>query len=441
MADNFTEDSRIPSTNSTSTTFVPNDTTLLWEVTWNGSAVAITITFVLIILLNGFTLIIFLKERHLRTAFNVYLMFLMISNMTFALLHHPLQVVELVAPKGWMGTRWCSLFQYSQNLFLGVEAYSHLLITVNRMWAISHPLSYRRLISTRAAIFSCIGALVYVHGILLYGFITDEMYYRLPLALYGCVTYRKIFDPWKSVTTLLVLDLPVVIILLAYPYIWWMRRRRNKIHQNLLTATNIPADNELSIWQTHEAEGGRKESFAVSGYRNRKSKGLLSNAEATVKSTLTKSRAFTVLTLMTLSIFCCWLPITIFGNILVFIDVSTVTVLAVVPYVSAISNFQAVADPIFFVIVMDDLRVAVRKSFRQWICRAAVFDDVGIKDWPVFRQFVMGDGLKSMHFFSKRSHLNSGNFANLCFKGKTVKVRETEKSFQTTESSLGVLKS
>lgn len=76
-----------------------------------------------------------------------------------------------------------------------------------------------------------------------------------------------------------------------------------------------------------------------------------------------KTRSFLILSLLTASLFFCWVPLALLGTAAFLVKLDSRTVLRVLPYLNALANLQSIMDPVLFTIVMDDLRAAVFKCF------------------------------------------------------------------------------
>lgn len=125
-------------------TFLPLADKQLNRPRWSFPAIYIAVICSLVITLNGAVLTSILNSNDLRTRpFFVYIMCLMTFNIFYAALQSPLEVLNYIYPIWWMGGGCCRLYQYSQSVLSAGSMHSHVLIAINRLWAMFFPWSYR----------------------------------------------------------------------------------------------------------------------------------------------------------------------------------------------------------------------------------------------------------------------------------------------------------
>lgn len=134
---------------------------------WGFSSVATLAIFVSVLVTNGAVLIMFLKVKQIRTSFSVYLINLMLCNIIYAVLQNPLELLDKSYSKWWMGKSACSLYIYATIVSDACIKHCHVLITINRLWAMTFPIFYRQHHSTKRAIIFCLLTVVYVYIFLL----------------------------------------------------------------------------------------------------------------------------------------------------------------------------------------------------------------------------------------------------------------------------------
>ena len=96
----------------------------------------------------------------------------------------------------------------------------HTLITINRIWAVIWPHSYRQNHNTWTACLICVGGWVYVHVNLLPGYVLDILYYRLPLVVNTCYLNTDAQWQWLLAMQVLVYAMALFIMVGSYPIIW-----------------------------------------------------------------------------------------------------------------------------------------------------------------------------------------------------------------------------
>ena len=144
-----------------SNTNVTTDPALLQ---WNALSAFTLVLLITGTLGNGGLLLLFLKDRTLRTPFNVYLINLLTANFVCVVFLYPMDLMTNLHSSHWLlGNRACSLYIYTTYVIEAGIFHSHALIAVNRTWALVHPLSYRNVHSGRTAIFLCLGMWSYLN--------------------------------------------------------------------------------------------------------------------------------------------------------------------------------------------------------------------------------------------------------------------------------------
>ncbi|XP_055348845.1 probable G-protein coupled receptor No18 [Paramacrobiotus metropolitanus] len=304
------------------------------SITWSSIPILDVIILPLTVLFNGVILLLFLIDSNLRSPFTVYLANLLFSNVLYAVLVTPLDILLSLFPRWIFGSGACRLYIYSSYLMATVTAHCHLLITLNRLWAVQWPLSYAHRHSTKIAVGICAGMWVYVNVGLLPGIITYIVKYQKPVEVYGCsiLLADEALLGFRYFNQLYLFDLVNVFIPAVYPYLWY---RRRKIH---------PGESGVS---------SDKPSVEVStGASRRRMKG--------------QARAFAVLTMLTASITICWTPAATLFTLSMFMDVSGWGLAFQV--VRGLFAVQPVLDPILFTLTLPDLRRALemRLPWRAW---------------------------------------------------------------------------
>ena len=106
----------------------------------------------------------------------------------------------------------------------------HMLIAINRMWAVSFPISYRSMHSTRTAVALCIVVWLYVHVGVGPPVIIDALYFHLPEETFGCLVNAPEQTTWEIVIEV-IYWLPQIVMLSAFPVTWWAKRKqKRKMH-------------------------------------------------------------------------------------------------------------------------------------------------------------------------------------------------------------------
>ncbi|XP_055337909.1 olfactory receptor 1-like [Paramacrobiotus metropolitanus] len=278
--------------------------------------------------------VVLLLDKHLHTPFTVYLLLLLTSNLLQASVFYPLDIIShLYSHAWWLGERACDLFNYFIFVFGGVLMQSHALITFNRLWAITFPLSYRNYHSTRVALLLCGGCVAYVHLVCLPGVVIDALYYRPPVDRFKlCSLDIGRQFPWAVASEVIIYIAPIVFVVGAYPFLF------HKQHQRKGAVHGSKQDSVMDSKVTG-AHPARKE----------------------------HSHGFVVLTLSSVGIMVSFAP----GQIVALLMLAGVGGdLRQASLVTAIlALIQPALDPIFFVLCLKDLRLAIVRIARSCVDR------------------------------------------------------------------------
>lgn len=304
---------------------------------WNLSAgFTFTVCF-LVIILNCAVLFCFVNDRDLRKEpFCVYLMCLLISNIMYAVLENPFEILTRVRSIWSFGVTCCIIYKYALSFVFNMQMFSHVLISISRLWAVTFPHSYRLQHTWKCAIALCAAMFVYVHLVHLPRFIPFVAAIRLPLEIYGC---SRQYGP-NIVQAFLTFIPALGIVVVAYPFIVYKRQKRlrSKNKVSPATATVKLSTKDVSARETISEVPSRR------GERKMKR----------------SSQSFLVLTLMTCSNLILWAPSIISFAVDYFIPLPYPLLFRVVITIVAI---QPVLDPILFTIAIKDLRLKFVDTF------------------------------------------------------------------------------
>lgn len=181
---------------------------------------------IILVLLNGFVLSIYVYKKSLRTPFTIYIVALLSSNIFYALARNLLDIINGVYGVWWTGERSCDLYSYANWIAYTFPIHSHILISINRIWAISFPISYSRYHTKKVAVLLCALMVLYVHAVALYGYMMDALYYRLPLKENGCNLNVARLKTYTVVNIILMDNLPLIVILTSCPVLLYQVRHR-----------------------------------------------------------------------------------------------------------------------------------------------------------------------------------------------------------------------
>lgn len=218
------------------------------QLEWTTLTIFESFITILLLILNGGVLAIYFLFKELLTSFAVYIVTLLLSNIALGVGKNTLDVISGLYKQWWMGPQLCGWYQYIVWVVGAVPINAHLMIAVNRVWAISGPISYRHYHSNYTALFSVLAMLIYVHVAALPGVVLDAMYYRLPEIENGCNLNVAPIRLWAILVDLLVYDVPILFIAVSGPLIVYKRRQQRKVTANGL---------RLGKWAQSATEQGK----------------------------------------------------------------------------------------------------------------------------------------------------------------------------------------
>lgn len=199
---------------------------------WTSLTIFESFITILLLILNGGVAAIYLLVKELHTSFAVYIVTLLISNIAFGVGKNSLDVASGLYGQWWMGPHLCGWYQYIVWVVGAVPINAHLMIAVNRVWAISWPTPYRNYHSNYTALLSVLAMLLYVHVAVVPGVVLDAMYYRLPEIENGCNINVAPIRLWAILVDLVVYDVPILFIAVSGPLIVYKWKQQRKVTAN-----------------------------------------------------------------------------------------------------------------------------------------------------------------------------------------------------------------
>jgi 7 transmembrane receptor (rhodopsin family) len=263
---------------------------------------------------------------------------------------------------GWfLGSGYCSVLIFALYIFEAGIRNCHTLISINRIWAVFWPHSYRQYHKKRVACLLCLAGWLEVQFIILPGFILDALYYRSPLIVNPCFLNAMVQWDWSVAIQFTVYNMGLYLMWLSYPIIWFKRRQRQKIGPNSTNATSrvtsrVSAANTAtpSVRAAQSVDEDLEEGTM-------KEEGVVVKSGNAAPQRQRSSHAFTILTVLTISVTICWTPILCYYTITLWIPIGSPLLLEIGTVLFAL---QSVMDPVLFVIALPDLRETFRRALR-----------------------------------------------------------------------------
>ena len=270
------------------------------------------------------------------------------------------------------GDAYCSVMIFGLYLLEAGIQNCHILIAINRIWAVFWPFSYRTHHRKRTAVlFCCLGWLEMLAW-LLPGYILDAAYYRSdPLSTGGCYLNIPAQWNWAAVVQFLTYDMGLIQMWLAYPMIWWRRRRILRVGQMPMemeisggapaivvgpcgepVGPGTPQEQNGSLVTVSSRRGfrpGRPQLFGAGGKR-------------------ASSRGFFILTLLTISVTVSWTPVNALYTVMLWVDLDDALAVWLLEIAAVLFVLQMALDPIFFVCALPNLRDAFRRLLMPRRC-------------------------------------------------------------------------
>ncbi|XP_055340577.1 5-hydroxytryptamine receptor 1B-like [Paramacrobiotus metropolitanus] len=270
------------------------------------------------------------------TSFSIYLVALYLANIVYCAVVTTMEITGDLYGTWWMGHPLCIFYNYFEYIASLAAVMFHALIAINRIWAISHPVSYRLYHNKKIAGLLCLASLFYVHFLELPGLIMDALYYHLPEEDHGCHINTVAMPVWGWIEHVFCRLLPLVLVVFTFVYtnavIWYRRRRR----ANLVTAPPNGSDGNPNSANSIPAKGRGGQMAAASGNQKRE-----------VKASL-------VLTMNAISVLVCWLPADILFDGYLFFGIAFSN--TAFTTVMLLYSMQSVFDPLMLLISLRKIK-------------------------------------------------------------------------------------
>ncbi|XP_055344504.1 histamine H1 receptor-like [Paramacrobiotus metropolitanus] len=220
------------------------------------------------------------------TPFTTYLLALYIGNLVFLFTTWPLSILRDWMGYWTLGSPLCIFSLYISKVFSAVTVSLHVLIAINRWWAIKYPISYRNRHNKAVAAWMCFAAFCWPHTLGLAGFVVEVVQHYQPVLNPQCRLFYGSMLDWNRAENIIYRHIPLIIIVVIYLFLTskrWCNRKARKPGAVAAIAVSGPAKKSAVVHCPPNPE------------RNRAAKD--------------KVKPFLVLTLTCFTVVVCWLPI------------------------------------------------------------------------------------------------------------------------------------
>ncbi|GAV03735.1 hypothetical protein RvY_14120 [Ramazzottius varieornatus] len=328
------------------TVFTPSLT-----VVWSVMPVVAIFALIFGAIFNVTVLVTFLKHRHLRNSFGIYLMNLLIIDIILVFIHGPINIMDKYGSSWTLGWKLCAFQSYMGYTYQNLIIIAHFLIALNRVWAVVFPFSYRTHHTKKVAIGLCFSVWLALNICNVPVALTVTV--LTPGSTNGtvvCDIDTETLGAWNYISQLFMFDTPILCVILAYPVVCYKsffsdrktRTRRTAVSQSQPVTLHRTMQNGYD-----DNENGKTVGGSVKPAPKVLVCGRILNGSAT---------GFLTLTLMTASVIICLMPKEAYYTTLLFTDNAPpgFNVIA-----DVLERLTTVCDPMLVVLGNSELRKIV----------------------------------------------------------------------------------
>lgn len=309
-------------------------------ITWTTWAICSMITCASGFLTNAGLLLLFARRRTLRTPFNIYLMNLLFANLIYVVIAYPMEISSSLHATKWrLGVSACTVYLYSFSVLQAAIFHSHLLITVNRLWAVIRPFHYHSVHTARTAVCLCLGVWVYVHLAVAPEWALDALYYR-PVQFDSCYNNAFAQVTYDLIAQNLFYNLPHLLMILALPVIYIVLQRQRRVNPAFCFRAK---QTEPAQIRTVTASAAARVARGTAGRLARKR----------------ESHGYFLMVLLTVSVTVCWTPYDLYFTLKTQVP-GFQAPMYYYEVVELLFSLQTTMDPVVFALATQNLRNALR---------------------------------------------------------------------------------
>ncbi|XP_055345371.1 5-hydroxytryptamine receptor 1B-like [Paramacrobiotus metropolitanus] len=295
-------------------------------------------------LLNGGMILHLIFRKSTHTPFTVYLINLLLSNLVKTAGTSLANALLYVSPVFHYSHAACDFYMMTSYFSMAGMIHTHVLISCNRLWAVTYPHAYRTRHTTPVAVAACAGMWLYLAIMLLPQLIRDSLYFRWPMELYNRCLLN--IDAQRFLITtmqLVVYVLPEMFVLVTFPLIW--RKRKLTAQRVAPTVTGKTVSKAVSRADTDSDGESLAPAAGTSGGSGKR-----------------RTRSMTVFVMLMVSMFICWTPLLLPTFVACFVDFKSSAYFRVT---TLLFTAEAIIDPVLFALVfVDGVWRRVSRMFR-----------------------------------------------------------------------------
>ena len=350
--ENWTADTNISSVYNNST----YNNTLTWTTISSFNVFVLTTG----LFTNLSVILLFVQNASLRTPFTIYLVNLLVANLMCSVVYYPLQLLNDLYAIWWTGTNVCTVYQYAQWIAQSAMCNAHLMIALNRLWAVTLPVSYRQNHKKSMAVTICVATWVFVHVCLVPGLVLDALYHRLPEDINGCAVNTDANNVYWNIIQFVSYNGPELGVIIAYFAICYktFQRYRDKVRPSVPVAASGRQSSAVRSVKAESATTG-----TMNHHSNDTEQPCCSRFMCWRMRKRNTEHGFLMLTLMTLAIFICYTPENVYYTVWAIDKESISSVSSLYLPAAVLYEMTAVLDPIWFVLALPDFRQAFRRTY------------------------------------------------------------------------------
>ncbi|XP_055350906.1 uncharacterized protein LOC129597410 [Paramacrobiotus metropolitanus] len=302
-------------------------------------------------------LYLYYRTRSIITPFSVAVINLLISNVISAIFQQNpflLGVKNLLLPSYW--PKFCTFFRFVSTATGPLIPVAHMLITLNRVCAITWPVFYRAQHTKKMAVLTCLGSWIVVQLYAVPAITVDAFLYLDRMDNIYC-TFRDptpVQTQWLPAYNWLFYVLPEMAVAAAYPYFLFKRRTLKTSPMNA-----NPDSHPVHTISSHI--GSTPSSKQAAGKR--------------------PSIPITLLSLMTFSIVICWTPMNLY-----FLAAPYLNSMAFLQVCRMLKLIHMTIDPVIFGAAVPELRTQARQPYRSIRTFQKALDEVSWENFAWIKE-------------------------------------------------------